>query len=302
MRQWKRQVCVIALLLGLRPHDWAHAAEVEWRKVFELPTAGAAFRTVWADAGGWVAAGAQIIAMNRNGRVESTPEPERTILSIASTNDGLFALGFEQLILRLDKNRWVEEHYSALPPTAGRRQRVAGLLYGARVFETGKGTMTGAYGPWRVLLRWADHTWADPSESERSRLDSFALLGPESPRPARCARSEWLWLDDHEGWFACQDGRSFRTGSTTTIPTGDIPGVCQGVADDVASVGTKVYLLCQRKLWESSSERWDRVSGLKDILAIAGNTRCLFAVTLRSVWERCTEPPSGSTDASKTRK
>lgn len=294
-------LCVVALMLGLLPTDGARGGEVEWRKTFDLPDSRTSFRTIWADAEGWIAAGAQIIVVRRNGQVKSSPQPGRTILSISSTSDGLFALGFDQAILRFDKGLWIEEHFSGSPPATTRRQRVAALLYGARVFDTGKGAATGAYGPWRVLLRQGDHTWVDPPETERYRLDTFALLGPDSPRPARCIRSEWLWLDDREAWFTCQDGRSFRTNGTTTGSTGKIPGACQGVGDGLATVGAKAYLLCDGKLWKSSRERWDRVSGLKDILAIAGNTHCLFAVTLGSVWESCAEPSDGS-EASKTGK
>jgi hypothetical protein len=261
----------------------------------------ASLRTVWADADGWIAAGAQIIVMSRNGHVASTPEPGRTILGISSTKDGLFALGFDQAILRFDGNRWMEEHFSALPPTATHRQRVAAILQGAQVFGTGKDAATGAYGPWRVLLRRGDHSWVEPPEADRYRMNMLAEVGPEFSRPTACALAAWFWLDDREGWFTCHGGRSFRYESGVTTDTGKVPGACHDGGDGVAAAGKDLYLLCDGKLWKSSGERWALVSGLKDILAIAGNTRCLFAVTLGSVWQSCADPSDGS-EASKTRK
>ncbi len=286
--RWRQfQVCVVVLLLDLSSTGEARAGDVAWRKVFGLSGSQASFRTVWADAVGWIAGGDQIIVMNRNGRVASTPEPGRTIVGLASTRDGLFAMGFDQAILRFDGTRWVEEHFTILAPTATRRQRVAAILRGARVFGTGKDAATAAFGPWRVLVRRGDHTWLDPSETDRYRMNMLAQFGPDFSRPASCALAAWFWLDDHEGWFTCHGGRSFRYAAGATAETGKVPGACHQGGDDLAAVGTDLYLLCDGKLWKSSGEHWDRVSGPKDMIAVAGNTHCLFAVTLGSVWESC---------------
>lgn len=301
MLGWGYQICVAVLLLGHSPENGVLAGETGWKKVFELPDSQGSLRTVWADADGWITAGAQIIVMNRNGRVVSTPEPGRTILGLASTRDGLFALGFDQVILRFDGNRWVEEHYSALPPTATRRQRVAAILQGAHVFGAGKEAATGAYGPWRVLLRRSDHSWVDPTEADRYRMNVLAEFGPEFPLPAACALAAWFWLDDREGWFTCHGGRSFRYNAGATTDTGKVPRTCHDGADGLAAIRKDLYLLCDGKIWKSSGERWDLVSGIKKVLAIAGNTHCLFAVTLGSVWQSCAEP-SDRPEASKARK
>jgi hypothetical protein len=293
-------LCLAIVLFSVSPEKDAHAGETGWRKIFELPDPQGLFLTIWADADDWVAAGRNIVVRSHGGRVESTAEPGRAIVGLASTRDGLFAVGAEEAILRLNDSRWVEEHFSPLPPTATRRQRYGSTLQGARVFGAGKDAVIGAYGPVRVLLRRGDHTWYEPPENDRYRLWTLALLGPDIRRPAGCARAEWIWLGVREGWFTCHGGRSFRYDEEVTTATGKVPAACHEAADDVATVGRVVYLLCDNRLWRSSDERWTRVSGLKDIVAIAGGTDCLLAVTTSSVWESCAEPAGGS-EASKTR-
>jgi hypothetical protein len=287
MRAAVRSLALGALAMAIGQIQPVRAEEIGWTKAFELTGPPASFVTVGASAEGWMAAGAEIIVVSRNGRIESTREPGRTILRLASTGDGLFGLGLDQLILHFDGGRWVDEHL--VPPSSAstRRQRIAAILYGARVFGSGNNAVTAAFGPWSVLIRGRDHTWTNAPKNERYRLNMLAQTGPDIPRPAGCALAAWLWLSDDEGWFTCHDGRSFRHGAGGNTPTGRVPGTCDDAGEGIAVVGKDLYLLCGGNVWRSSHERWDRVPAPKDIQAIAGGPTCLYAVTNRSVWASC---------------
>jgi hypothetical protein len=265
-----------------------------WSKVFELAGPPASFETVGASAEGWMAAGPEVIVVSRRGRIESTREPGRTILSLASTGDGIFALGLDQLVLHFDGGRWIDEHFTPSPSASTRRQRIAAILYGAHTFGSGISAVTAAFGPRSVLLRGRDHTWTSPPEGERYRLIMLAQTGPDIPRPAGCALAAWLWVSDDEGWFTCHGGRSFRHGPGGTTPTGKVPAACQDAGDGIAVVGRNVYLLCAGNLWKSLRERWTRVPGPKDLQAVAGGPTCLYAVTKSAVWESCAKSADNS--------
>lgn len=294
MRATLRSLALGALVMAIGRVQPVCAEEIRWTKAFELTGPPASFATVGAGAEGWMAAGVEIIVVSRNGRIESTREPGRTILRLASTRDGVFGLGLDQLILHFEGGRWVDEHFVPPPSASTRRQRIAAILYGARVFGSGNNAVTAAFGPWSVLLRGRDHTWANPPEEERYRLNVLAQTGPDIPRPAGCALAAWLWLSDDEGWFTCHGGRSFRHEAGATMSTGTVPGACHDAGEGIAVVGKDVYLLCEGNVWRSSQERWDRVSAPKDIQAIAGGPACLYAVTKRSVWASCAKSAHNS--------
>jgi hypothetical protein len=289
-----RSVVLGALVSAVALSQSVRAKEIGWTKVFELSGRPASFATVTASTEGWMAAGAEVVVVSRHGRIESTREPGRTILRLASTRDGIFGLGLDQVILHFDDGRWIDEHFSPPPSPSTRSQRIAAILYGARVVGSGNNAVTAAFGPWSVLLRGRDHTWTSPPEGERDRLVTLAQTGPDIPRPAGCALAAWLWLGDDEGWFTCHGGRSFRHGAGGITPTGTVPGACDDAGDGIAVVGKDVYLLCAGGVWRSLHERWTRVPAPKGIKAIAGSPTCLYAVTTSSVLENCAKSANNS--------
>lgn len=84
-----------------------------WEKQFTLEETGADLRTVWAAENGvWIAAGRNVVVRHDVAGVTTERLVGRTILGIGGRpRYGLYALGTDQLVLRLDGKKWVEEHF-----------------------------------------------------------------------------------------------------------------------------------------------------------------------------------------------
>jgi hypothetical protein len=220
--------------------------------------------------------------------VQTQPVGERSIVGFSGANRAeLLAVGWDELVLRLENGKWVEEHFAVGPPK-GKRGRNADDLLQSVVTLPGKPQPTAAaVGPWLVLVRHPDRTWHPLTESERRAASLLAHEGPPELRPTGCALASWNWVAGERAVFSCHDGRGFVFDAGKTLPTGKLPRACRQAVDHAHLRNTDAFTLCDGKLWRSDGTRWQLVDGPRKIRDYAVTDRCFYAVTERAVWRRC---------------
>jgi hypothetical protein len=261
-----------------------------WEKLYEPIVEGATLGAVWADESGWFAGGDGVLVGGRDATARAQLSTKRNVTGFAGTDRvRLFALGFNELVLRFDGDRWIEEHFVADPPRGRRGRDLPELLQFATVLTVGVTPSTVAFGPWLVLLRHDDDgTWHHLPEVEREQALRLADDGPAFRRPAGCALASWSWVTPAQGMFSCHDGRAFAYRAGQLTPLGRLPGRrCRGVLDHPRLHRGTAYTICDGRLWRSTEGRWARLPGPERTRDFAVTDRCLYAVTPAAVWRRC---------------
>jgi hypothetical protein len=262
-------------------------AEPSWEKLYDLGAAENWLSSLHAEGDQWFAGGKEILI--KGGPAGASPEahPGKTILGLSSTPNGLFALGADQLILRLDGKAWNEEHFTAPPARPTARTKYAAILHSADALGTEEAAPLVAYGPRGVLIREPDGSWVAPAEPERARLSRLAQQGPRKLVPPKCAPYGWHWLPADRGWLTCHGGRTFVIENSGARATGSLPKVCADGGEGLAERGSELYTLCAGRLWKSGAGRWTAVPAPADLRALAATPRCLFVASERAVWRSC---------------
>jgi hypothetical protein len=264
-------------------------ATPSWRKVYEVDSKTGWLTSVWADDDlQWVAAGSGVLITGGTKGVESQSLGERTVVGFAGkSHQELRAVGWDELIMRLDQGKWVSEHFAAGPPRGERGRNNLDLLQQAvRLPVAGRRSQV-AFGPHLVLIRQSDGTWRRPPEAEREDLLRLAHAGPRIDKPAGCAGADWDWVDDEAALFTCHDNRTFlyRQGQTTSL--GVLPRRCHAALQFSATRAGQVYTLCDGSIVSWNGKRWHVVSAPARLESFAVTARCFYAVSSQVVWSVC---------------
>jgi hypothetical protein len=258
-----------------------------WEKVYERPGKEDLPAAVWADADGWFAAWPGLLVAGGSGEPRSQPLGARWIVTFSGpSRSELYAVGWDELVLKLDGTRWIEEHL-VTGPVRDDRNRDAALLDQVTPLLIDVQTMPAAVGPWQVLVRHADGTWQALPEVPRQRVLALAHRGPKEARPAGCGPGWWSWLGKDRGIFSCRDRRAFLFEAGKSAPLGRLPKVCKQPRARMQGAG--IYALCGGELWRSAGTRWIGLEVPPRTRDLAVTDRCLFLATDRAVWRRC--PP-----------
>jgi hypothetical protein len=272
------------LLAGAAPADGAPA----WEKVYERPEKDGSLEALWADEAGWFAAGPGLLVAGGAGGVQPLPQGERTIVGFSGASRAeLFAVGWNELVLKLDGSKWIEEHFVAGPPPRKRGRKVDDLLLRVDTLPVDGKPMPAAVGVWQVLVRHPDGTWQALPEAARREVLMLAHQGPKSVRPERCTLAAWQWVGKDRALFSCHDDRTFLFEAGKATPAGRLPRACKQGLDRPRVRGADRYTLCHGDLWRSDGTAWKRIPTPAKLRDIALTDRCLYAATQREVWRRC---------------
>jgi hypothetical protein len=266
------------------------AAAPPWQKLYRRPEKDRGMLAVWADDAGWFAAGPGLLVTGAPDGVKTQSLGERSIVAFSGASRAeLFAVGWDELILRLDGANWVSEHIALGLPKGGKGHgRNAGdLLQGVVTLPRKPQPVVAAVGPALLLTRHPDGFWQLPTEPDRQAASLLAQKGPPEAPPQGCALASWSWVARDRGVFTCHDGRSFVFDAGKATPAGKLPRACQQAVDRARVHGSTAYTLCADQLWRSDGARWQQVPGPGKMRDFAITDRCLYAVTDRDVWRRC---------------
>jgi hypothetical protein len=264
----------------------AAAPGPDWEKLYERPAKEQPLLAVWADAEGWFAAGPGALVTGDKAGVQSQPQGQRTIVGFSgATRAELFAVGKNELVLKLEGTKWIEEHFVSGPVRSGPKsddliERVDTLMVDVK-------PMPAATGPSQVLVRHPDGTWQALPEVPKQKVLALAHQGPQEGSPAGCTRATWSWVGKDQGIFSCRDGRTFRFDAGKVTPLGKLGRGCKQGLDHARVRGPVAYTLCQGELHRSDGEGWLRLHVPAKLRDIAVTDRCLYAVSDRAVWRRC---------------
>jgi hypothetical protein len=268
----------------------AGAPPPKWEKVFEgtpsdrfVSAVHALGRDEWFAGGGW-----GVVRVSKAG-VEREETQGRAVLGLYfQAPESVFAFGQDELVLHFDGKGWVQEHVGPKPKRPGRG---ADLLHSAYLETSAPGTPLVAFGPWLVLIRQANGSWALPPEPERERLSSRAQLGPDIKRPAKCDAAGWTWLGRDRAAFFCHDRRTFLFDAGTATPKGKLPGQCYRSISALTYANGEIYASCSSAtLWTTEGESWRRIvppKGAHEIPSVSVAGDCLFVASGRSIWRAC---------------
>jgi hypothetical protein len=271
----------------------ATAPAPTWEKVYERPGKENFPAAVWADGDGWFAAWPGLLVTGGPGEPRTQPMGARWIVAFSgASRSELYAVGWDELVLKLDGTRWIEEHL-VTGPVREDRNREAALLEQVTPLLIDVQTMPAAVGPWQVLVRHPDGTWQALPEVPRQRVLALAHQGPKEARPAGCAPGWWSWVGKDRAVFSCHDRRAYLFESGKVTPVGRSPKTCKRL-DRPRTHGSAVFGLCGGRLWRRQGDRWQSISGPGDLRDYAITDHCLYAVTAQSVWRRCTPRPPGA--------
>jgi hypothetical protein len=287
MRETVRSLALGALAMAIGQIHPVRAEEIGRTKTFQLTGPRASFATVGASPEGWMAAGAKIIVVSRNGRLESTRDPGRTTLGLASTSDGVFGLGLEQLILHLDGDLWVDEHLVPRPSASMGRQRSAAIPYGNRlnIFRSGD--------PLPALVR------RSPNVTFAQQIDVLPEHGYPLAGVVTCA---WNPAGRRGATRSMSEASPVVTGKPSLVIaqpkpcSGRTPRRSRNIRTSLHQHTQPVALIfrCVRPgVIAASDENTPRakrsghrvIPGARD--PCSGGPTCLYAVTNRSVWASC---------------
>jgi hypothetical protein len=264
-----------------------------WEELYQRPGTEKGLAAVWADEAGWFAAGTGVMITGGAGPPQAQALGPRSIVSFSGVSRSeLFAVGREELVLKLAGTKWIEEHLVTGPvaddhgPRGDLLEQVTPLLIDVQ-------QMPAAVGPWQVLVRHPDGTWQALPEVPRQRVLRLAHEGPREARPAGCALNAWSWVAKDRGVFSCRDRRAFVFGGGKATPVGRLPRSCPHPSR-ARTHGSDVYTLCGGGLWRWDRQRWQRVTGPSELRDFAVTERCLYVVTERAVWRRCGPQPLGT--------
>jgi hypothetical protein len=281
---------IAATTLALLLASPSNSAPPSWEKVYEHPDKKQKLVAVWADDRGWFAAGPRLLLSGDASGVHPQPVGERAVVAFSgATRAELFAVGWDEVIFKLEGDKWLEEHRALGEPKGSSQKGTSG----ADLFETvaslpGKPKpVLAAIGPSLVLLRNPDAFWQAVPDVERPALMSLAHQGPRGALPADCTLAIWRWVGQERAVFSCRDGRSFVFDAGKVAPAGKLPRACDKL-EHARLRGTEAFALCSGQLWRSDGKRWQRdVVGPAKLRDYAFTDRCLYAVTDRAVWRRC---------------
>jgi hypothetical protein len=266
------------------------AAAPGWEKLYERPEKAPPMLAVWADESGWFASGPGLMVTGTAGGVKTQPMGELSVVGFTGeSRKELFALGWDELILRLQGDQWVEEHRAIGLPRGGKGHgRNADDLLQVVVTLPGKPQpRVVAVGPWLVLVRHPDGIWQRLSEPERHATLMLAHLGLAEAAPKGCALAAWTWVGKDRAIFTCHDDRSFVLDAGKSTPMGKLPRACKQGLDRARRRNAEVSTLCYGQLWQSEGTRWRQIPGPAKMRDYAITDRCVYAVSDRAVFRRC---------------
>ncbi len=233
----------------------------------------------------WVVGGVWGLARPTSSGVERTTTSPRAVLGLlGAAPDSVFALGDDELVMRWDGKRWLEEHVGPKPKRSGRG---ADLVYSGFYEDTGRPV---AFGVSLVLIRRADGTWELPPVPTAKRLLDLGQLGPSVSLPEKCDKAGWFWLGKDRGMFDCHDGRSFIFDAGKVTPKGKLPVECRRAFNAVTFGQGELYASCgPGKIWKTNGENWGLHANFKGakVGAISVTERCVFVAGTRAVWRSC---------------
>jgi hypothetical protein len=286
---WFRLALVVALGTASSSSQSA-PAPATWDRVFQgtgpddwVYVVHAAGRDEWFLGGKWGVARASKAGLER----EATPG--RAILGLFFEGaDSVFALGRDELILRFDGKKWIEEHVGPKPRRPGRG---ADILYMAYYANPSPTAPIVAIGPSLVLVRQSNGTWKDPPNVDRERLLEVGQLGPKITRPAKCDAAGWRWFGRSTGAFFCHDRRTFIVDGGTVTAKGKMPERCEATINAIVYAKGEIYASCDAAtLWKTDGQTWRQIPApkeLKEIPSISVADDCLFVAGGRGVWRSC---------------
>jgi hypothetical protein len=281
---------IVAVALALGASRTGGSSEPPgWERLYEVAEKDARLSAVWADdAGTWVAGGKGVLVRGGPAGLEREPVGERTIVGLSSDGrGGVFAVGWDELVLHFDGKKWVEEHFKAGPPKGKRGRHNEDLLQHVADLPARARPALVAYGPWLVLIRQPDGSWRQPPENERYDLVMLAQTGPRTGRPAGCAGADWDWLANDRSLFSCHDNRAFLNSGGQAKELGVLPRECQAGIRPSAIRGSEVFTLCDGHIWRSAVNQWKRVTAPERIQAFTVAGRCIYVATNGAVSQHC---------------
>jgi len=262
-----------------------------WEKLYERPEKDRGLEGVWADESGWFASGPGLLVTADPKGVRTRDLGGRSIVAFSGASRApLFAVGWDELVLRLEGDKWVEEHIALGLPQGGKGKRARDaddLLQSVATLPGKPQPLVAAVGPRLLLTRHPDGFWQRPDEPERQAASRLAHEGPPEARPGGCALASWSWVARDRAMFSCHDGRAFVFDAGKATPAGKLPRVCQQAVDHARLRGAQAYTLCAGQLWQSEGARWRPVPGPGKLRDYAVTDRCIYGVTERAVWRRC---------------
>jgi hypothetical protein len=268
------------------------ATSSAWEKIFAVDARESWVSAVWAVSDEeWFVGGKGFGAHSSRGTVTKERLQGDVILGFGTDGKSLFALGADQLILRVDGRGWRREHEARSPAKARRADPFVDVLDSAQRLEEAPTSPLLAFGPSALLARRGDGTWVVPSPVERVRLLRLASLGRLDRVPRGCDSTEWSWLGEGRAWFLCADRRAFLVGAGPPTSVGIAPRGCYSRVSATALDGGDLLVGCEsRGLWREHLGIWTQVPAPSGIRSVSVGGQCAFVATKQEVWRRCEAP------------
>lgn len=284
-------------LLGLGCAPLSAASQAEWRSVFQATSPNASLVCALAEGPEWTVGGADVIVSNRRGAVDEFRVNGVMIEAFGQAADGsTYAVGSHGTILkRVDVHTWKLEHQSRPPGSKG-KVRDEDILVGVRAVLMDSTWTTVAYGPGSVgsslvLVRRESGSWERPSDpAVLQRVLAAIKTTPPVQLPKTCMpATQLLWFDARNGMVLCHDLRAFAWLDSAMVQLGRMPKVCD-ILNDVARRDSEVFASCGERgqVWRFAAGSWAKVPGVVDVRKLSANSKCIVAVTERSVRQQCT--------------
>lgn len=256
-----------------------------WEKIFESSEPKAFISSVLAfDRDDWFVGGVWGAGRATAGGVERTVTKPRAILGLFGVSpESVFAFGDDELVMRWDGKKWIEEHVGPKPKRPGRG---ADILYSGFYEDT----QPVAFGVSLLLVRRTDGNWFLPPEPKSKKLFERGQLGPSFSLPDKCAKAGWFWLGKDKGMFHCHDGRSFVFDAGKIVSKGKLPAECRRSFNAVTFGQGELYASCgPDKVWKTAGDSWNLYATFKDAkgVDISVKDRCVFVAGARAVWRSC---------------
>jgi hypothetical protein len=262
---------------------WEKVYEVEGGREAWLSSVRARSRDEWFVGGQWG------VAHGAKGQLTRYETPGRPVIGLwDGGEDGIFAFGTGELVLRFDGAKWIEEHTG---PIAKKGSRGIDMLYLAFVDTDRTVPAIVALGTSLALERQPDHTWIKPTQPESAKLVQRGQLGPPVKLPAGCHGAGWFWLGRKRGFSYCHDGRSFLVDeSGAATGRGKLPKECKRAIDGLTAAGSELYAICGGKVFRTDSAGWDPFGTgprEKELTSISFADGCVFVTGRRAMFRSC---------------
>jgi hypothetical protein len=273
----------------------AEAQGDEWQKVYEGTAKETRFASVWAaNAETWVAGGKKLLVVGKGASIHEHQLGGLIVMGIRQTPRGLFAFGSHGAIWKIQDND-VHLEYQARK-TEIRKPRDPDMLFTLGEVEVdGKNGLLASGGI--AVFSETPGAWQRITDEEKARkLTIDELYGKWFPRPANCDSPTWVPISSARryGILVCRNRSAFLVRDTVLTALPRMPKDCRGYISGAEGGTQSTTVLCdeRRSLWQLRGSSWTEIKTgfMPDGMAASDN--CIFAVSQRSVWRRCTAPPT----------